>query len=748
MGASKSVSVMTVKKGVLTYEPLEREAFFGRDKELAYLENAVSQNKHVLVSGVGGIGKTELLRQVIRSVIEKNTVDELWLVSWNGNIKDSFLAAVKGDICSGIEDKFAGLISEFRLNTETRRLIVIDNLDEEVTNDPLFEILASLSNAVLISSRMSSAPGYEVLALNALPASEGAKIFEHAYGHKLSTSEFKVVKESIESVFMRHTLSIGLIGRYMRRQHEPISNLGSIGSEIHAYTLPQIYRGMYHVFGMSDEERTLLAFLARCPRESYPLSFLIEYYPRGGRSIKAFLKTVGDLADGGWLTLNNDEVSVQPYIAENIIKLTKCPKEVEEFVVKAFRSIIKEKPEDSRVIEYVEELALITGEKNRVLYDMIRTFCEKYMEVLPKECFMAYVLTQGASWNYEFNITKLVQEYVYLKAESVGTFTEIMFRLRCQIKTETQMAEIDRMIRSVENELTIKTRCIIYYLFVELGLENYAYEYIPYYAEYILKHTDKMDYRVAANMAMLTYYIIKENLQACEQIINEMLKLDISDDEITLNMMTSMTNYYNLIGQYQEAYRCVKKAEEASDRMNGINRVAINMLMATVLMNLGRYEEADTYFSASLEYLDSTMEVQDITAVIHAKQQYAILMERLGRFEEAEKMYKFAINSYNGAVDPGQINIAKNNLAVLYIRMGRGEEALEILDALLKIAPADAQVFGMEVLNNHSKACELVGDKERALKETQESYPLLCNIYGPEHRKSIEAKERLERLSN
>lgn len=748
MCEQNGISIMTVNRGVLTYEPLECDAFFGRDAELAYLEDAVKSRRHVLVSGVGGIGKTELLRQLIRVVSDNGIIDELWMVPWNGSIKQSFADSYIDAGRKSIDDRFEDIVSCLRFKKDVRRLILIDNVEDDIRDDAMLDIISSLADAIVVSSRTSAIEGFENLALGSLSNESCAKVFEYAYGRRLHEDEMSLVESSIESVFMRHTLSIGIIGRYMRRHHEPVSNLNKLGSELNAFTLPQMYRSMYHVFGMSDDERKLMAFLARCPRESYRLSFLMEYYTLFSRSVKAFLKTVEDLADGGWLNLNADEVSVQPYIAENIVKVTSCPAEAEMFIKMVLYKWTGEKPTDGRMPIYAEELEKSANTTDLLLRDIVSSFCEKYLETLSEECFMAYVLSRYISIYEGYARTDAALDYIYLKAEKIGYFTNILMKLKSEIRSGEQFEELDNEIKAGENQMSEENRIILSNHYINLCMLNNSYERLPYYFNYLFEHAKDERSRCNAGTAKLQYYVYIEDVETAIAYIGELKTWKVSEEN-RFNILYVICNCYYVFGQYQALYDSAKELSEAYSHKRGDIEISCKELMSIALSSIGRYEEAEKYFVETLKYLETIEELRNKITVSKYRQDYATLLERMGRFDEAETVYKDCIRCVEGIISEQQVNIMKNNLAVLYIRMERGKDALEILDALHTVAVETVgkeTVFYMETLNNHSKACELVGDLGRARTETEECYPLLCKIYGAEHRKSVEAKERLERL--
>lgn len=83
------VAFLTVHSGLLQHNLLPQHRFFGREEELFNLKEIASSGRKCLIQGIGGIGKTELLRQLIRICAEEKTVDMLlfpWVsIVWEQN---------------------------------------------------------------------------------------------------------------------------------------------------------------------------------------------------------------------------------------------------------------------------------------------------------------------------------------------------------------------------------------------------------------------------------------------------------------------------------------------------------------------------------------------------------------------------------------------------------------------------------------------------------------------------------------
>ena len=87
------VAVWTRHSGVLQDNPLPETRFFGREEELYNLQEAAVNGQKCLISGIGGAGKTELLRQILHRCVQNRLVDVLVIVPYADSLLESFARA-------------------------------------------------------------------------------------------------------------------------------------------------------------------------------------------------------------------------------------------------------------------------------------------------------------------------------------------------------------------------------------------------------------------------------------------------------------------------------------------------------------------------------------------------------------------------------------------------------------------------------------------------------------------------------
>lgn len=81
----EGIRFLTAHTGLLQSPILSKDRFFGREAALFDLRDLATSGKKYLISGIGGVGKTELLRQLIRRCVEEQLVDKLAVIPYRTN---------------------------------------------------------------------------------------------------------------------------------------------------------------------------------------------------------------------------------------------------------------------------------------------------------------------------------------------------------------------------------------------------------------------------------------------------------------------------------------------------------------------------------------------------------------------------------------------------------------------------------------------------------------------------------------
>lgn len=206
--------------------PERPECFFGRDLELSQLDFILHNGANIVfVQGIGGIGKSELVKQYARMTRDKYDVivyaqyvsdlqtmiasdTEFPMENIRRNTIDAFNVEREDEY---FERKFAALKEVVTENT----LLIVDNFNDP--EDNYLQDFLALNCKIIFTSRCDwRKKRYPVLCVEELKKlTDVEKIFEHYYPPK--SGEEEIIQEIIELV-SRHTLSVEWIAKKLAEQ--------------------------------------------------------------------------------------------------------------------------------------------------------------------------------------------------------------------------------------------------------------------------------------------------------------------------------------------------------------------------------------------------------------------------------------------------------------------------------------------------------------------------------------------------
>ncbi|MFG6358773.1 MAG: ATP-binding protein, partial [Acetatifactor sp.] len=178
--------LLTGRNTELCSSPLSRQHFFGREKEMFELRRMLIHGGKYLISGMGGIGKTELMRQLLKCCEEETLVDYICAIQYEGSLSASFVKAfpqIRGD---NMEENFCEALACIRVHEEERVLVVIDNMNQNRREE--LAVLASLPATVFVTSRCQEFEGFSIYSVP-MPDRSAARLIFHDNYEKAMNAE-------------------------------------------------------------------------------------------------------------------------------------------------------------------------------------------------------------------------------------------------------------------------------------------------------------------------------------------------------------------------------------------------------------------------------------------------------------------------------------------------------------------------------------------------------------------------------
>jgi tetratricopeptide (TPR) repeat protein len=286
------------------------------------------------------------------------------------------------------------------------------------------------------------------------------------------------------------------------------------------------------------------------------------------------------------------------------------------------------------------------------------------------------------------------------------TVIQLCFLFTCMLHVYAQTAELDSLIKNLDNHTAIDSvrAQLLLDIAVKLRRVN-PKEAITYYDS---------AYRVAEQSAVpLIQTRANNGIAIC----------------------------YGMMGDYPSAidyfHRTLTLSKQVSDFVrlaDGYNGLGI------VYKRLGDYPQSLVYYTQALALYDS---IQDQMGLAAAHENVGVLYDLMKEPDKAMAYYQSAIAIYEKENKPTQVLTAKSNIGVLYVGEKRYDEALKIFRDNLRIydslqRPANAIVAATDIAHvyilqgKHAEANELLLrylEQARALSMKQEEADIYNNLF-------------------
>ena len=297
---------------------LEGDAFVGRAEELAEIDRRFRSERVLFLTGLGGMGKTELAVRYARKFVEKRG-HRAFLVLFRGDLRQTLLFHVAPTI-SGLDTKSLPESEILRRTVEALNsaggdaLLILDNADQ-ANLTALRGELSVLKLKVLVTTRQDEEGALDV-----------ARLHREELYRLFTQHEARVTREEMDALINTvdgHTLTVDLMARALRpgfraaTAEKLLKNLGdgSVKKVKSAYCgredqarINEHLRAVFRVLELSGEEKILLHFAALLPESGMDGELFLQPFEEDlGDSLN-------DLIQGGWLLWKDDLLRIHPVI--------------------------------------------------------------------------------------------------------------------------------------------------------------------------------------------------------------------------------------------------------------------------------------------------------------------------------------------------------------------------------------------------------------------------------------------------
>ncbi len=306
----------------------------GREAELSRLGEMLKTDRVVFIAGVGGIGKSTLLKSYIRR--SRSDYDAIIYLEFDGDIAHTLCDDLQLQISTlrrseeeSAQEYFAKKLTGLkRIAAGRRTLFVLDNFYGKITKE-LSQIIESGFETIIATRNMPPKNSFAVLQLGAI--AEKAELFKLIANEleRQPSREERLCFEEIISLVQGHTLVITLIARQAAAggmeisaaleairecgfSHFSMERIGNYkdGEEVYD-TLCAIISILFDSSGMSKAQRLAMKAFALLDVRGLETKLIEKLYPEISK------ETITDLARLGWLS-DGERVYLHPVIAEAV----------------------------------------------------------------------------------------------------------------------------------------------------------------------------------------------------------------------------------------------------------------------------------------------------------------------------------------------------------------------------------------------------------------------------------------------
>lgn len=747
-----NVSYLTVHSGILQDKPLPRHRFFGREEALFELKELAAAGRKCLIVGMGGLGKTELLRQLIRVCEEEQIVDKIAVVPYEGDIIESFARSFPGFRRQNPEESFHAVLHRLTKEGEQDKvLLLIDNLTNNPETDPALQKLLSLPCGILISARRSCMEGMEIYPLAQPSIGTGSLIFRDNYGRLLSMDDRNCLSQMLADEALCHPLTLRLMASAARSKGWSVQELKaeldshdvlSWKENDRTVRLSQVYRQLYSYMEIPEECRKLAELFTLLPRDSYSPEFLREWFPQSmGTNAE---EKLGALTAGGWLDQDETGFSMHPFVAQCLRRRV-----IHQSHLLSRMGLVVERLEE---LEWAAEASYGEALNHRI--GSILCYATDFLSgTIGRELMCAFARAGTLLMLHKQEKARFLKrvERMLKRCTEIDDRVRILYCTACGRFGAGDREQFLTLHRSQKEKRTVPERM---YLDFCLSASFYFgsikdYEAARAFAEEVLVENAASTQKANAYFALIGSYDYSGNREEGRRAALEGAEYALThpecEEEIKAKLLNMACQFETVFGNQEGASKWLSELKAVMETGNTAHMAAeYEMTAANYEMYFGDLETAYLHFKNAIPLVEELWEKD--TTYYMLLGQLAIVLQRLKRYEESIETYLTLLAYAEETKNPHMLSSFNNNLSVAYLELEQPQKALEHLEVALEIVRQQGGIALAEAQRNRARAFGQLGDKAKEYACLQEASPLLDASYGPDHPRSTAARARLAEL--
>ena len=348
--------------------------FTGRETELRDLRRRIEEGrKSVLVSGMGGIGKTHICRKLFEEYLKKHAEDGnepfryIGYVEYDGDMGSSLQTCLKFKQQERTEQNQEAAWRELEyLAAGGKLLLFVDNVDRPIWEDPGWQKLKEVPGAVVLTSRQTSfSDEFEPYPIGFLDVGQCKEIYEkvrfRGSDRRVDSEDDKDLKYVIENLVGRHTITVELLAHLARTKRWTVKGLreelGEKGFRLafrkdgELVNIQESYEVLYDLSELTKAEQNILEAFSVFPHIPLGAEICDDWL-----LVDAGVDEDDDILEGlyqkGWLRFDMEQESyvLHPVFAQFIYEKYKPAMEKHAGLLKACKRYL-EVPENGSPLE-------------------------------------------------------------------------------------------------------------------------------------------------------------------------------------------------------------------------------------------------------------------------------------------------------------------------------------------------------------------------------------------------------------
>lgn len=372
------------------------DGFVGREKELVEMARQLAKgNKPIVLSGLGGMGKTELAARFGREYQGGRVYFTHFQTSFEGTLRNMFSGVHPQPIQPPKEEEQLNTVVQLLEKCTEQDLLIIDNADAhsgslaDLMKDKMYQKLLGMKLRLMITTRFD---WNRVLPVDPLPSENLYQIFR-THGADLTDGQMDDLFEAVNG----HTMTIDLMARTLNGKGWRKVTAEDLLRAIRENTLPsEKYRKIATDYNQSQEQAQIYQHLSvvfdvsGIPEPHRNVLRCATLLPQDGMDGELFgyslsenqQDALDELLDHGWLSMENDLLRIHP-----IIRLV-CREELKpsdescgEFLYALWEQYDKTKYDTDRYSQLADTFATAADQLNKENPDWINHAGEIYCKL-------------------------------------------------------------------------------------------------------------------------------------------------------------------------------------------------------------------------------------------------------------------------------------------------------------------------------------------------------------------------------